>query len=145
MTLPALLSSFLFLTHLSCFLYFSPSRIWSIQFLGFFAQTNIFTRCDRVAPGLGTTNLLPPPPLLLPLLLLTVTEFSAGAILSIRFSIFSSCDRVAPGLGTTNLLPPLLLLTVTEFSDSAILSIHFSIFVPTFCQLFGKFITGGAR
>jgi hypothetical protein len=30
-------------------------------------------RCDRVAPGLGTTNLLPPIPL--PLLPLTVSEF----------------------------------------------------------------------
>jgi hypothetical protein len=45
----------------------------------------IFTRCDRVAPGLGTTNLLPLPPLLL--LPLTVSEFSAIATMSVLFKI----------------------------------------------------------
>jgi hypothetical protein len=41
MTLPALLPSFLTLAHLSCFLYFSPSRIWSTLFSsGFYKKCN---------------------------------------------------------------------------------------------------------
>jgi hypothetical protein len=35
-SLPALLPFFFTLSHLSCFLYFSSSRIWSTKYLGFF-------------------------------------------------------------------------------------------------------------
>jgi hypothetical protein len=49
-SLPALLPSFLTLTHLSCFLYFSPSRIGStnyIQFL-FYRANPICAFCNNM-------------------------------------------------------------------------------------------------